>query len=167
MRRSSAAYPAPSKVSGCALAIGTTETLQFQVGEVKAVHRHHLRHIRESLVKGKRERRLASARWPDQTEQFALPISQEIADARYETRRNNRESRRSHGHQCIRAALIDGLQAKDIKNGGLSPRERAQLTAAQSKASADINSLENNNVQGNPSSASSLRMQADVQRNAN
>ena len=62
---------------------------------------------------------------------------------------------------------IDRLQAKDLKNGKLSPRERAQLTAAQNKASRDINALENNNVKGNPNSASSLRMQADVQRNAN
>ena len=62
---------------------------------------------------------------------------------------------------------IARLQAKDLKDGKLSPRERAQLTAAQNKASRDINSLENNNVKGNPISASSLRMQADVQRNAN
>jgi hypothetical protein len=62
---------------------------------------------------------------------------------------------------------IDRLQAKDLKDGKLSPAERAQLNRAQDRASRDINRAENNNVKGNPNSASSQRMQADVQRNAN
>ena len=62
-------------------------------------------------------------------------------------------------------AHVDHLQAKDLKNGKLSPAERAQLTTAQNKASRDIKTAETNGVNGNPLSASSQRMQADTQRN--
>jgi len=64
-------------------------------------------------------------------------------------------------------AKVDKLQAKDLKDGKLSPAERRQLRAAQNKASRDIKTAENNGVNGNPLSASSQRMQADVQRNVN
>lgn len=62
---------------------------------------------------------------------------------------------------------IDRLQARDLKNGNLSPQERAQLQHAQNRASHDIHAAENNGTMGNPQSASSQRMQADVQRNIN
>jgi len=62
---------------------------------------------------------------------------------------------------------IDRLQAKDLKNGKLSPMERAQLRKAQDKASRDIQAAKSNDVKGNPESKSSERMQADVQRNVN
>ncbi len=64
-------------------------------------------------------------------------------------------------------AKVDRLQAKDLKDGKLSPAERRQLRAAQNKASRDIKTAETNGVNGNPLSASSQRMQADVQRNVN
>lgn len=62
---------------------------------------------------------------------------------------------------------VDRLQAKDLKDGKLTPLERAQLRRAQNKASRDIQSAESNGVKGNPESKSSERMQADVQRNIN
>lgn len=62
---------------------------------------------------------------------------------------------------------IDRLQAKDLKNGGLSPAERAQLNAAQNRVSSQIATDRHNGVVGNPTSASSMRMQADVARNVN
>lgn len=62
---------------------------------------------------------------------------------------------------------IDQLQAKDLKDGKLTLRERAQLRRAQDRASRDIHAAENNKVKGNPESASNERMQADVQRNIN
>ena len=62
---------------------------------------------------------------------------------------------------------IDRLQARDLKDGKLTPRERARLTAAQNKASNDIHAAKSNDVTGNPQSASSQRMQADVQRDVN
>jgi hypothetical protein len=62
---------------------------------------------------------------------------------------------------------VDRLQAKDLKNGKLTPMERAQLRKAQDKASRDIHAAKTNDVKGNPASESSERMQADVQRNVN
>ena len=62
---------------------------------------------------------------------------------------------------------VDKLQAQALKDGKMSDVERARLNAAQNKASRDINTAEHNGVIGNPQSASSQRMQADVQRNIN
>jgi hypothetical protein len=62
---------------------------------------------------------------------------------------------------------VDRLQAKDLKHGKLSNAERAQLNAAQNKVSSDISADRHNAVTGNPTSASSKRMQADVARNVN
>ena len=62
---------------------------------------------------------------------------------------------------------IDRLQAKALNDGKLSPAEREQLAAAQNRASHHINAAEHNGATGNPASASSQRMQADVQRNLN
>lgn len=67
----------------------------------------------------------------------------------------------------IEQSKIDRLQAKELKDGKLSPQERAQLRRAQNHASQDIKAAETNGVKGNPESKSSERMQADVQRNVN
>lgn len=64
-------------------------------------------------------------------------------------------------------AKVDRLQARDMKDGKLSPAERRQLRAAQNRAGRDIRTAQTNGVSGNPLSASSQRMQADVQRNVN
>lgn len=62
---------------------------------------------------------------------------------------------------------VDRLQSQDLKDGKLSPAERAQLNTAQNKVSKDIAADKHNTVTGNPNSASSRRMQADVARNVN
>jgi hypothetical protein len=62
---------------------------------------------------------------------------------------------------------IDSMEAHDLKNGSISPGEQARLNAAQNRASAAIAADKHNGVTGNPGSASSQRMQADVQRNVN
>jgi hypothetical protein len=62
---------------------------------------------------------------------------------------------------------VDRMQANALKDGKLSAGEQARLNAAQNKVSADIYADKHNNVTGNPQSASSKRMQADVQRNIN
>ena len=62
-------------------------------------------------------------------------------------------------------ARVDHLQAKDLKNGSLSPAEKARLDAAQNKESRDIHAARTNGIDGNPLSASSQRAQADTQRN--
>ena len=74
------------------------------------------------------------------------------------TTRENAELQRDEAH-------VDRLQAKDLKNGALSPAEKAQLTAAQNKTSRDITRARSNGIDGNPLSASSQRAQADTQRN--
>ena len=76
---------------------------------------------------------------------------------------NTKEASRLESEQ----SKIDRLQAKELKDGKLSPRERAQLLRAQNHASKDIKAAEKNGVKGNPDSKSSERMQADVQRNIN
>lgn len=62
---------------------------------------------------------------------------------------------------------IDKMEAHDMKNGSISPAEQAKLNAAQNKVSSDIYKDKHNSTIGNPNSASSKRMQADVQRNVN
>lgn len=64
-------------------------------------------------------------------------------------------------------AKVDRMQARSLKDGSLSDAERAKLKAAQDKVSQDIHAAKTNDVTGNPNSASSKRMQADVQRNIN
>ena len=63
---------------------------------------------------------------------------------------------------------LDRTQAQDLKSGGaLTPQEKAQITRQQNAVSRDIYQDKHNAVTGNPSSASSQRLQADVLRNAN
>jgi hypothetical protein len=63
---------------------------------------------------------------------------------------------------------LDRTQAHDLKSGGaLTPQEKAQITHQQNQVSRDIYQDKHNTVTGNPNSASSQRLQADVQRNAN
>jgi hypothetical protein len=62
---------------------------------------------------------------------------------------------------------IDKMEAHDMKNGAITPAEQARLNAAQNRASNNIYADKHNGVTGNPNSASSQRMQADVQRNVN
>jgi hypothetical protein len=59
------------------------------------------------------------------------------------------------------------MEANAEKDGKLSPAEKARIQRAQNQESRDINRAENNAANGNPNSASSQRMQADVQRNVN
>jgi hypothetical protein len=62
---------------------------------------------------------------------------------------------------------IDRLEAKDLKNGSISPAEQSRLNRLENRQSQAIYADKHNAVSGNPNSASSRRMQADVQRNVN
>src|SRR5438309_7805579 len=64
-------------------------------------------------------------------------------------------------------ARIERMESNAAKDGTLSPAEKARIQRAQNQESRQINRLENNAARGNPNSASSQRMQADVQRNVN
>ncbi len=63
---------------------------------------------------------------------------------------------------------IDQTEARDIKRDGkLTAADQAKINGMQNRASANIYDDKHNAVTGNPNSASSKRMQADVQRNVN
>ena len=64
-------------------------------------------------------------------------------------------------------ARVDRMESNAMKDGKLTPAEKARVRRAQNQDSRQINRLESNAAKGNPSSASSQRMQADVQRNVN
>jgi len=64
-------------------------------------------------------------------------------------------------------ARIDRMESNALKNGNLSPQEATRIRQAQNQESGRINKLEDNALNGNPNSASSQRMQSDVQRNIN
>lgn len=76
---------------------------------------------------------------------------------------NTREAARLQAEQ----ARIDKIESNSLRDGQLSAQERARINAAQNKASADIAREKHDAQTGNPNSASSRRMQADVQRNVN
>jgi hypothetical protein len=62
---------------------------------------------------------------------------------------------------------VDRMEARDLRNGSISPAEQARLNAAQNRSSAAIYNDKHNGTLGNPTSASSERLQSDVQRNVN
>ena len=64
-------------------------------------------------------------------------------------------------------AHIDSAEAKAMKDGMLSAKEQRRIQRMQNQASHDIARESHDAQKGNPTSASSLRMQADVQRNIN
>jgi hypothetical protein len=64
-------------------------------------------------------------------------------------------------------ARVEKMEANANKDGTLTPAEKARIQNAQNKESAEITKLKTNDKVGNPNSASSQRMQADVQRNVN
>jgi len=64
-------------------------------------------------------------------------------------------------------AHIDKMEANANKNGGPTPQQAAAIQRAQNRESNAIYRDKHNATTGNPNSASSQRMQADVQRNVN
>ena len=63
-------------------------------------------------------------------------------------------------------AGVERMETKALKDGTLSDAEKARINAAQNKVSNDIYREKHDAQVGNPNSASSQRMQADVQRDA-
>ena len=66
-----------------------------------------------------------------------------------------------------REARINTMQSRALADGKLTDVERARLNSAQNAQSQAIANAKHNDVTGNPNSASSQRMQTDVQRNIN
>lgn len=64
-------------------------------------------------------------------------------------------------------ARVEKMEANANKDGTLTDAEKARIQKAQNAESRAIGSAKHNAVTGDPASASSQRMQADVQRNVN
>ena len=62
---------------------------------------------------------------------------------------------------------VETMQKNAMKDGTMTPAEQARISKAQDATSADIRRQKQDAQVGNPNSASSKRMQADVQRNIN
>lgn len=62
---------------------------------------------------------------------------------------------------------VDRMEANAMKDGKTTAAEKQRIERAETKVSKDIYQDKHNAQTGNPSSASSQRMQADVQRNVN
>lgn len=64
-------------------------------------------------------------------------------------------------------ARVNQMEARALRDGTVSAQEQSRINAAQNQVSRDIRREKHDAQLGNPASASSQRMQADVQRNAN
>ena len=62
---------------------------------------------------------------------------------------------------------VDKMETNALKNGKMTPAERRRIARAQNQVSKDIYKEKHDAQTGDPNSASSQRMQTDVQRNAN
>ncbi len=64
-------------------------------------------------------------------------------------------------------ARVNKMESNAMKDGSLSDAEKARIRKAQNAESAAVYGQKHDAQTGNPASASSRRMQADIQRNAN
>ena len=62
---------------------------------------------------------------------------------------------------------VDRMEANALKDGKMTAAEKQRIERAENKVSKDIYQDKHNAQTGNPDSASSQRMQADVERNVN
>lgn len=62
---------------------------------------------------------------------------------------------------------VEHMEANAMKDGRVTPNEASRINQAQNKLSNDIYREKHDAQTGNPNSASSQRMQQDVQRNTN
>lgn len=62
---------------------------------------------------------------------------------------------------------VERMQSNALRDGKVTPQEAARINNAQNRVSNDIYREKHDAQRGDPNSASSQRMQADVQRNIN
>jgi hypothetical protein len=110
---------------------------------------------------------------------FSTPVLAQVNNLNDVQRDDNQQNRIEQGLQSGSLSTkeasqleagqqhIDRMESNADRNGSISPAEQSRINAAQNRQSADIYGDKHNSVTGNPNSASSQRMQADVQRNAN
>jgi hypothetical protein len=108
---------------------------------------------------------------------FAVPAFAQTTD---DTQRNvNQQQRIENGLQSGQLttreagklergeANVERIQANAERNGSISAPEQRRITRAQNRESRAIYDQKHDAQTGNPNSASSQRMQADVRRNEN
>lgn len=76
---------------------------------------------------------------------------------------NTREASRLEREE----SRVERMQSNALRDGRLTPQEAARINQAQHKVGSDIYREKHDAQRGDPNSASSQRMQADVQRNIN
>lgn len=76
---------------------------------------------------------------------------------------NTREAARLEGEETH----VEKMEANALKDGHMSKQEKVRINRAENRVSGDISREKHDGQVGNPNSASSQRMQADVQRNIN
>ena len=103
----------------------------------------------------------ASAQAPAGTVQRDVDQQTRIEQGLQSGALTTREAAKLEGQE----AKVETLQANMLKDGSLSPAEKARLDRAQNQVSRDIYRQKHDAQTGNPNSVSSKRMQADVQRN--
>jgi hypothetical protein len=86
-------------------------------------------------------------------------IEQGLQSGQLNTREAGRLEREEAG--------VERMESRALKDGTLTDAEKARINNAQNKVSQDIYREKHDAQVGNPNSASSQRMQADVQRNIN
>jgi hypothetical protein len=62
---------------------------------------------------------------------------------------------------------VDHVEARALQDGAIGASEQARIRASENRASGDIYREKHDAADGNPDSASSRRLQADVQRDRN
>jgi hypothetical protein len=81
------------------------------------------------------------------------------------------ESGQLNTHQASnleqREANLDRTEQRDMRNGPMTKAENARIQRMQNRDSTAIHKDKHDAITGKPNSASSRRLQADVQRNAN
>ncbi len=110
---------------------------------------------------------------------FALPVLAQTNTAQTVQRNVNQQERIQQGlqsgqlttHEAARLergqAHVEQMQARALRDGVLTQQERARLDQAQDAQSRRIYQEKHDGQTGNPNSASSQRLQAEVQRNIN
>lgn len=107
---------------------------------------------------------------------FATPVFAQVAGLGVQANINQQqriESGLQSGQLSTREAAklereeahINRAQAQVLRDGSVSDSERARIARMEQRASNDIRAEKHDSQRGNPDSASSRRIQADVQRN--
>jgi hypothetical protein len=154
-RRSAAAGQCQPRLNAC---VPVPRSIIF-LGTVVSLTKYSLVIVATSL--------LSTAAWAD-----TLAEKDQQRDVNQQERigqglKSGELSTKEAGHLERDEQHVDRMEARDLRNGSISPAEQTRLNAAENRTSAAIYNDKHNGTTGNPTSASSQRLQSDVQRNVN